>query len=309
MNDVRASIKLAAQRTGLSAHVIRMWEKRYDAVTPNRTDTKRRLYSDEDIERLGLLRSATVAGHRIGDIAQLPTERLRELSDNAPSTPARNAAPPSTADDTINAALEATRAFDVAGLQSTLEHGAVAFGLQGLLQRVIAPLARHIGDQWADGTLTAAHEHFATGSISAYLERQAHSFAAGQSAPLLVVVTPAGQLHELGAIMTSTTARAVGWRVVYLGASLPAPEIAGAATSKGARAVALSLVYPGDDPALPGELQFLRKLLPPEIAIIAGGRVASNYAPTLEAIGAHRSEDLSAFVALLNRLRGVAPSG
>jgi AAA family ATP:ADP antiporter len=71
---------VVARRTGLSAHVIRIWEKRYGAVEPERTGTNRRLYSDEQIERLSLLRDLTQAGHRIGHVAKLPTEKLRQLA-------------------------------------------------------------------------------------------------------------------------------------------------------------------------------------------------------------------------------------
>ena len=71
-------IKVAVRRTGLSAHVIRVWEKRYGAVVPARTPTNRRLYSDEDIVRLQWLRQAVEAGQSIGRIAGLPTSELVE---------------------------------------------------------------------------------------------------------------------------------------------------------------------------------------------------------------------------------------
>ena len=80
MADSHQAIKVVARRTGLSAHVIRIWEKRYGAVEPERTDTNRRLYSDEQIERLSLLRDITQAGHSIGHVAKLPTEKLRQLA-------------------------------------------------------------------------------------------------------------------------------------------------------------------------------------------------------------------------------------
>ena len=72
-------IRVVARRTGLTSHVIRVWEKRYGAVSPLRTPTNRRLYSDRDVERLQLLHRAILAGHSIGQIAQLPNERLRAL--------------------------------------------------------------------------------------------------------------------------------------------------------------------------------------------------------------------------------------
>jgi methylmalonyl-CoA mutase cobalamin-binding subunit len=61
-------------------------------------------------------------------------------------------------------------------------------------------------------------------------------------------------MHKPGALIVATIAASDGWRVTYLGPSLPAEEIAGAAHQNRARAVALSLVYPGDDPFLRGEL-------------------------------------------------------
>jgi DNA-binding transcriptional MerR regulator len=80
MEEAHQAIKVVARRTGLSAHVIRIWEKRYGAVEPERTGTNRRLYSDEQIERLSLLRDITQAGHSIGHVAKLPTEKLRQLA-------------------------------------------------------------------------------------------------------------------------------------------------------------------------------------------------------------------------------------
>ena len=77
--DISYSIKIAAQRTGLSAHVIRIWERRHEAIKPQRTASKRRLYSEADIQRLTLLRRATEAGHSIGQIAHLQDESLRQI--------------------------------------------------------------------------------------------------------------------------------------------------------------------------------------------------------------------------------------
>lgn len=74
------TIKLAAQRTGLSQHVIRAWERRYGAVKPSRSIGRHRLYTDEDIERLELLRNATAAGHSIRTIAALPAAKLKSLA-------------------------------------------------------------------------------------------------------------------------------------------------------------------------------------------------------------------------------------
>jgi methylmalonyl-CoA mutase cobalamin-binding domain/chain len=124
------------------------------------------------------------------------------------------------------------------------------------------------------------------------------------SAPGLVVATPAGQLHELGAVMVAAAAANLGWRVTYLGTSLPAAEIAGAALQNRARAVALSLVYPEDDPQLPQELEALRRFLPADMQIVTGGRAAPSYGEVLHHIGAAISLDLDEFSRLLDGMRG-----
>lgn len=307
MAELSHSIRVAAKRTGLSPHVIRIWERRYRAVEPARTGTNRRLYSQGEIERLDLLRQATAAGHTISHIAHLPAVELQALIRQAaaPMSPAQprateGAAP---ADPLLADALEAVRRLDTHRLEAALRAGSLQLGSQGLLLKVAAPLARAIGDLWQTGEITAAHEHFASAVIRVFLGALARPFPLSDGAPNLVVATPTGQLHELGAVLVATAAASHGWRVTYLGVSLPATEIAGVAIRNQAKAVALSLVYPADDPFLPGELENLRRLLPLEISILTGGRAAAAYGAVLEKIGTKPAGSLESLYATLDALR------
>lgn len=302
MSESLHSIRAAAQLTGLTEHVIRIWEKRYQAVRPTRTETNRRLYSDEEIERLSLLRDLTLAGYLIGQVAPLPTEKLRTLHSKSAGD-ALIAKSPAAHPPVLAESLAAVRKLDSRALESALKRGATEFGGQGLLQRVIAPLAQEIGDLWRDGTITAAHEHFATAVIRLFLGHAVRSFAATEGAPVLVVCTPSGQLHELGALLAGAAAANLGWNVTYLGASLPAAEIVGAARQNRARAVALSLVYPEDDPRMANELTQLRDLLPAEIPILVGGRAMPAYREILTRIGAVQIKDLPHLCSALDELR------
>jgi DNA-binding transcriptional MerR regulator/methylmalonyl-CoA mutase cobalamin-binding subunit len=306
MGSSHHAINAVVRRTGLSAHVIRVWEKRYGAVEPHRTATNRRLYSDEQVERLELLRDATKAGQSIGAVAKLPGDTLRQMVAAVPARerqakPALTVSPtgPSMLDD----ALDAVRALDVSALEGVLTRADYTLGTQGMLQRVAAPLAQALGALWRDGTITAAHEHFATAVLRTYLSRSALPFGSSGNEPVLIVATPAGQLHELGALLVGASAANLGWHVIYLGASLPAPEIASAARQRHARAVALSLVHPDNDPRLDGELTRLRELLPADVAIIAGGRATSAYAKTLAQIGAVQASDLTQLLSALDACR------
>ena len=306
MVNAHHSIKVVARRTGLTAHVIRIWEKRYAAVEPDRTETNRRLYSEEQIERLSLLRDATQGGHSIGHVAKLPIDELRKLATESSS--ANGLAPRAvigapTKASFLDACIVAVKSLDAPALEETLKRAAIELGGQGLLQRVVAPLAQNIGDLWRDGTITAAHEHFASVVIRIFLGHAAKPFAGSENSPVVVVATPAGQLHELGALLVGAAAANLGWHVTYLGASLPAAEIAGAARQNRARAVALSLVYPEDDSRMEGELTRLRELLPPEVVILTGGRAMGSYRDVLEKIGALQIKDLPHLCSTLDDLR------
>jgi methylmalonyl-CoA mutase cobalamin-binding subunit len=98
-----------------------------------------------------------------------------------------------------------------------------------------------------------------------------------------------------------------GWRVTYLGADLPVLEIAEAARRTGARAVALSLLYPNHDAALGGELRALREALPPGVAVLAGGSAAPDYAAEIAAVGGDIVPDLPAARQALRSLAAAAP--
>lgn len=266
-------ISVVAERTGLSPDLLRVWERRYGVVEPARDEAGRRLYSDSDIERLRLLGQATSAGRSIGQLLELDATALGELvrSDDAAKWQSAKPLGPAGAEGYVERALERTRALDAGGLEVELVRAAAVVGAAGFLEQVIAPLFRRIGDGWHAGELTIAQEHMATGVAQPIIARVRGSFPVPAGAPSLVVATPAGERHEIGALLAAGAAALEGWRVTYLGADLPALEIAKAARLAGARMVALSTIYPGTVEALISELRALRAALPADIEIMVGG--------------------------------------
>ncbi|MCP5524288.1 MAG: MerR family transcriptional regulator [Verrucomicrobiales bacterium] len=307
VNEATHSIRAVSRRTGLSPHVIRAWEKRYGVVEPIRSESNRRRYSEGDVERLTLLRAATEFGHSIGLIATLTTKELQDLTakTRTVATPSRVGALASG--EVIERCLAATRNLDQPALEAALRDAGVSLGIQGLLRQVVTPLTERIGNLWQRGELTAAEEHFASAVIRLHLAAAARPYAGHASAPMLVVATPSGQLHELGAVLVAAAAAGHGWRVTYLGTCLPPAEIVGAAHRTQARAVALSLVYPKDDPRLADELRLLRELLSRKVALLAGGRAAGAYRDVLGEVGAHTAADLDDLYAILDSV--TAPPG
>lgn len=307
--EPRHPIQVVARRTGLTADVIRAWERRHRAVAPERSPTSRRLYSDADVERLLLLRRATLLGRRIGDVAHLAADDLRGLvrSDEAASVRAPQSPRPEPDDNPVamghlTACLDALRHLDAPRLESALSTAALALGSTALIEKVLAPLMRRIGDGWSEGTLGIGHEHLATVLVRSLLStlRSAHSTPG--TGPEMIVTTPVGQQHELGALMASVIAASIGWKVSYLGPDVPADDIAAAAEQRRARVVALSLVYPTEDPRIDAELRRLRHRLPPSVALVIGGPALPAYERAVREAGAVRAPNMASLVAELERL-------
>lgn len=311
--DRRHTIKVAARRSGLSSHVIRMWERRYGAVLPDRTSSNRRLYSDSDIERLMLLRRATEAGESIGQIADMSDSELREMVLETPlvrEEPLGPKEPNRSAARYLESCLEAIEAFDAPLLQNRLTDASLSLGRQALLDQLLHPLMTEIGNRWNEGSLRVSHEHLASAVVRSLLGTLTASAPVDDRAPTIIATTPAGQLHEFGALMAAATASSIGWRVVYLGPNTPAENIAAAARDTKAAAVALSLIYPPDDPGVADEIRRLGRLLPASAKVIAGGRTLPAYRNVLDQIEATVVGDLPEFRQVLEEMRmGFGPQG
>ncbi len=303
---------VVARRTGLKPDLVRAWERRYGAVEPSRTSGGQRAYSDADIERLSLLRQATEGGHPIRRIARLPAAELRRLVAEdrrlpAVRTPAPTLAGGGTAEERLAACLAAVERLDPRALAGLLEGSTLHLSRQRLLDDLVVPLMERVGEGWREGVLRPFHEHLATAVVRSLLAVLQDGRGRSLSGPQLLVTTPAGQRHELGALLAAVAADAEGWEVTYLGPDLPAEEIAAAAHAAGARAVALGITYPPDDPGLVRELRTLGRLLGTDLPLAVGGRAAAAHGQVLAEIGARPVDNLASFRELLRKLRLPAP--
>ena len=312
----RHPIRLVANRTGLTVDLIRAWEKRYHVVDPARSDTKRRLYSDYDIERLRLIRIAKQNGRRLVDVAPLTLEALRDVVsedsryDQAQDNQAEIYRPSWTSplessdtQDDIDAMLFAVQTMDQHRFDQLLQEGLVKQSLPAYLETVIGPLLREIGESTRLGKLRIAHEHMATAHLRTFIGALRFRETYTGNEPKIVITTPTGQLHELGALMIAALVSVDGWLPVYLGPNTPADEIAACALQSGARVVSLSLTYPADDPRIPTELTRLRTQLDGKIPVFIGGSAAVHHQPLIDRLGLIAPSTLNGLRQSLNALR------
>jgi DNA-binding transcriptional MerR regulator/methylmalonyl-CoA mutase cobalamin-binding subunit len=304
----RHPIGVAAERTGLSLDVLRVWERRYGAVAPGRATGGQRLYSDADLERLRLLRLATLAGRGIGQVATLGTAELAELvredeaarRRNGSWEPAVAAAP---AEHDIQRALAFTRALDGLALEGLLRRSVAVLGMAVFLDALAEPLLRRVDEEREAGRLSTAQERLATLTVRRLLDGAVLSLAVPGGAPHLLVATPAGERRELEALLVAAAAAVEGWRVTYLGPDLSADEIAGAAAGTAAQAVGVSVSHTVRRESLMDELRRLRAALPPIVPLLVGVG-AHGLATELESAGIHVVEDLAHVRAALRNAGG-----
>ncbi|CAN5762698.1 hypothetical protein BH23GEM11_BH23GEM11_12300 [soil metagenome] len=317
-------MRVVVRRTGLNASLLRAWERRYGAVDPGRSDGGQRLYSEDDIRKLTLLREAVDAGHNISQVAELSLQGLRDLvlteqarglpqgagvlrprdtgirlQDRAASrggvgdngtgvseeTSGFSGSMSGRASEFLVTALDAVQTMDTRRLEGVLNRGAMALGPEELVDELLVPLLGRIGLLWRQGEVGPASEHMASGVVRRFLDWLLEALSSHEPGPLMIVGTPAGHRHEFGAMLAAVVSAGEGWDVLSLGADLPATEIAEAARRKGAAAVALSAIHPLDDPHLPGELRALRRELTADVRVLIGGPAAMAHQAVLEDVG------------------------
>lgn len=268
----RHSMGVVVQRTGLTSHVIRAWERRYEAVQPARTDGGQRLYTDGQVLRLRLLKRATEGGHAISTVASRSTADLAALV-------GEDAGAGASADRGAYLAecVEAAQRLDTQALREGLMRAVVSLSAPVFVREVVGPLLHRVGELWEEGQIRPVQEHVVSTAVRQTLDWLLGRYEAPGTAPLLVASTLQGDLHEFGAMLAAVVAADAGWRVLYLGPSLPAREIAMAAERSGAAVVAVSIVdgEMGDAARASRELAALQGSLPEGVLLVAGGRRAS----------------------------------
>jgi MerR family transcriptional regulator, light-induced transcriptional regulator len=306
----RHPIRVVTRRTGLTAAALRAWERRYGAVEPGRTDGGQRLYSDEDIERLTLLRRAVAGGRNISHVARLPLEELEHLIEEDAasglvgavdeevahaSVPLEGAEASSRSGVFLEQAMEAARGMNARELELILTRGAMALSTPTIVDEVMVPLLRRIGLLWARGEMGPATEHMTSSVVRRFLDWVLSVQGNGGRAPYMLVGTPSGQVHEFGALLAGVAAATQGWRVMVLGPDLPGEDIGEAVVKSGANAVALSALLPGEPRRLERELRGLRKAIGEGVPVMIGGAGASEVLPALAELGVSYFPDLPAF--------------
>ena len=303
-------IQVVARRTGLTADVIRVWERRYGLVSPERASNSRRLYSDEDVEKLIMLRRATSAGRRIGDVANLSLIKLRELVDTDETAAARLPIAkieqrPSTGSvmEYFDDCLDAVQRFNSQDIYRSLSDASKSLGIIFLLEDLLRPLVSHIQDECRRGALRDAHYAIAIYSIRGFLSNLVMNEPIVESEYKLICASPAGPVSDIAALRLAAASKSNGWHAIFLGMYGTVDEIIYAQQKSDAQLIAIGITRPADDPLLANQLRRLRKQLDQNIEIAVTGSGAAAYFDVLQEIQANFIQTISELYLLLDRVK------
>ncbi len=212
------SIKDLEYLSGVKAHTIRIWEKRYQLFSPVRSDTNIRSYTDDDVRRILNVSMLIKNGYKISNVAAFDTEKLQSevLRIN------RNLTDP---EKNVDQLMFQTVNLDTFGFQDLLDKIIQEFGFPKTMQQVIFPLFERIGILWQAGSIFIAHEHFVSNLIRNRIITETGKLEKNESAQTVLFFLRENEWHEMGLLYFNFLAVEAGLRCVYLGQSLPFSDL------------------------------------------------------------------------------------
>jgi len=256
-------IRAVSRLTGLSIDTLRAWERRYQAITPDRSQRGRQ-YTKSNVERLILLRELTERGHTISQVAARPDSDLRDLLSAARPAPGKNPAP----NVSIGALVDAFAAFEHTRANDELGRHAALLTPRDLVFHVVLPLIREVGDRWHRGEIGIAQEHLVSASVRNLFGSLVRIYPARPGSRKIVIATLSGEFHEFGILAAAMIASISGLNPLLLGPNLPAGELVEAARLTAADIV---LIGCSGSPASPADLVHMAAALPQGTELWVGG--------------------------------------
>lgn len=213
------SIKELEQLSGIKAHTIRIWEKRYKLIDPSRTTTNIRFYSDEDLKKIINVSLLNNNGIKISKIADMSldamSKKVMEISDVQHEATVH-----------IDQMVVAMIDMEEEMFERILNNIILKFGFEKTITDVVYPFLEKIGILWQTHNITPAHEHFISNLIRQKIIVAIDGLPIpSKSAKKILLFLPEGEMHEMGLLFYHYLTRKNGYRTYYLGQSVPHEDL------------------------------------------------------------------------------------
>ena len=214
------TIKDLERLSGIKAHTIRIWEKRYNIIAPQRTATNIRNYCDGELKKLLNISLLNRKGLKISKLAQLSNEELNEkinqLIQNYSDT-----------ESLVESMAIAMIDLDEVKLEKILSRTIMQLGFEETIIKILYPFLIKIGVMWQTGIINPAQEHFISNLIRQKLIVAIDGLIAGNNphSKKFTLFLPEGEFHELGLLFFHYLIKRRGHQVIYLGQSVPLNDL------------------------------------------------------------------------------------
>ncbi|PZT56874.1 MerR family transcriptional regulator [Paenibacillus silvae] len=241
------SIKQVAAMLGIQAVTLRAWENRYNAVTPERTESGYRMYTEEHVADLRWLKQQ-IDQHQtsISEAVRMLKEKKESRSKAVIPMPA--APPVPNAEEAYehmsDQIYDSLYHFQGERANGLIDFGFTMYGYDSMFYHVLVPILVRVGDAWEEGRATVAQEHFMTQLISQRFYQFFHLFPIYPHLPKVLAMCPEGEHHQVGLLLFSLFMRKNGAEVLYLGANTPEDGVFPIIREQKIKLVCLSITNP-----------------------------------------------------------------
>jgi MerR family transcriptional regulator, light-induced transcriptional regulator len=223
-NKAKYSIKDLERLSGIKAHTIRIWEQRYNLLSPVRTDTNIRLYTDVELKQLLNIASLIKVGGKISHLSKLTNAEIAEKINLTHEKPTNeDVYLNSQADNLVIAMVDLNDQL----FESTISNASKKFGFEKTMIHVIIPFLSKVGIMWRTGEVGVIQEHFISNLIrrKMIVAIDEVSSVENTSDDLYLLFLPEGELHELGLLFSNYLIKSKGKRIIYLGQTVPFDDV------------------------------------------------------------------------------------
>ncbi len=267
MHEVNYSIKDLEVLSGIKAHTIRIWEKRYHLLLPKRTDTNIRYYSNDDLRKILNVSQLVHNGYKISKVAGWNNDRIREtvLEINKSA---------SSESDYIDRLLVHMINFDVDGFSHIINEIIEKFGLEEAVSKILFKLFEGIGTYWQVGTIFPAQEHFVSNIMRQKLIVETANIQTPKSKNATILFfLPEDEYHELSLLFYAYLAQKYGYHVIYLGQTVPFGDLEKMATQVHIDFAFSAFIHSVQKEKLENYLMKVKDLFRQQKVYITGGQI------------------------------------
>lgn len=218
----RFSISQIAQFSGIKPHTIRIWEKRYHALEPNRTEGNTRYYSGSQLRRLLNITALMQHKYKVSDLCSASDEELFTIVKKHNSCKDRN----NSYDYFVSQLIAAGINYEEYSFNKLFSHCLLRFGMKETYIKILNPLMIRLGLMWSTDRLPPAQEHFISNLVQAKIQVATDSLPPGNpDSETWILFLPEDEHHEISLLFANWLIRSYGKKTIYLGSGVPLPTL------------------------------------------------------------------------------------